>query len=116
MSADFSASKRGAAADEFAEGFALLFQAAERVENRELFRRMQQRLVIVRAVHVHQPFADGGQRVQRGGRAVDELAVRAAGGERALEDELVVLARFQAVLFEKMLSSRFSGRREQAEA
>ena len=64
---------------------------------------MQQRLVIVRAVHVHQPFAEAGQRGQGGGRAVDELAVGAGGGERALEHELMILARFQAVFLEKLL-------------
>ena len=52
-----------AAADEFAKGFAFLFQSAERVENRKLLRGMQQRLMVVRAVHVHQPFADGGEDV-----------------------------------------------------
>ena len=88
----------GAAADQFAECRAFLFQAAEGVEDGELPGGMQQRLMVVRAVHVHQPFADGGQHVQRGGRAVDELAVRAVGRERALEDKLVFLARFQAVL------------------
>ena len=101
MSADFSLSKRGAASNQFAERLALFFQSAERVENRELLRRMQQRLMIVRAVHVHQPFADGGETLQRGRRAVDELAVGAGAGERALEDELIFLARFQAVLFQK---------------
>ena len=43
---------------------------------------------------------------KRGGRAVDELAVRAGAGERAFEDELIVFTRFQAVFFEKSFQRR----------
>ena len=58
-------------------------------------------MVVVRAMNVHQPFADGGERGERGCRAVDKLPVRASAGERALEDELIFLARLQAIFFEK---------------
>ena len=64
---------------------------------------MQQRLMVVRAVDVHEPFADGGERGERGRRTVDELAVRAGAGECPFEDKLVLLARFEAVRFEKLL-------------
>ena len=43
---------------------------------------------------------------QRGRRAVDELAVGPGGGERALEDELVFLARFKAVFLQKVFQRR----------
>ncbi len=69
----------GAAADEFGEGLAVGVQAAEGIEDGELPGRVEQGLVIVRAVDVHQPFAEGGEDGQRGGRAVDELAVGAGG-------------------------------------
>ena len=91
--------ERGAASDQFAERRLLLFQATERVENRELPAGMQKRLVVVRTVHVHQPFADRRQHIQRGGRAVDKLAICSTSREGALENELIFLARLQAVFF-----------------
>ena len=97
----FFRSERGARPDPFAEVRPLFFQAAKRIEDGELFRRMQQGLVIVRPVHVHKPFADRGQRGQRGGRAVDELTVRPSAGEGALEDQLMIVAGLQAVLLQK---------------
>ena len=57
--------------------------------------------MIVRSMHVHQPFANFGQSVQGGGRTVDELAVGAGGGEGAFEDELVFLAGFEAILLQE---------------
>lgn len=91
----------GAAADELGEEFALGDEAAEGIENGELPRGMQERLVIVRAVHIDEPLADGAEQRECGGRAVDELAVGSGGGEGALEDELRVFAGFDAVLFEQ---------------
>ncbi len=61
--------------------------------------------MIVRAVHVHQPFAQRAEHLQRGRRPIDELPVRARERERALEHELFVFARFKSVLFEKTLQS-----------
>jgi len=40
-----------------------------------------------------QPLTDGGEGVQSGGRAVDELTVRARARKGALQDELMVIAR-----------------------
>ena len=76
-------------------------QSAKGVENGELARGVQQRLLIVRAVHIHQPFADLLEHGQRGGAAVDELAIAAGGGERAFEEQLIVLTRLQTVLLQK---------------
>ena len=78
----------------------LFFQPAVSVENLELPRGLEQRLVVVRAVDVHEPFADGGEHVERGRRAVDELPVAARGRKTALEEELIFLARLDAVLVE----------------
>ena len=63
--------------------------------------------MLVRSVDVHQPLAQGGEDVQGGGRAVDELAVGAGAGEGALQDELVVLARLQAIVLQKRLQRGF---------
>ena len=104
----FFAFERGTALNQSAERRPLLFQIAERIENGELLRGMQKRLVVVRAVHVHEPFANRRQDVQRGGRAVDELAVRAAGGEGAFEDELIRLARLQAIFLQIYSQLRWS--------
>ncbi len=57
--------------------------------------------MFVRAVDVHEPFAQGGEDGQGGGRAVDELAVGAGAGEGAFQEELVVCARFQPVFLEE---------------
>ncbi len=61
----------------------------------------------MRAVHVHEPFADGGENVQRGGRAVDELAVRARAGEGAFQDELMIFAGFETILVKQAPQGRF---------
>ena len=55
----------------------------------------QQRLVLVRPVHVDEPVADAGERAERGGGAVDELAVGARAGEGPLEQQLVIGARLE---------------------
>ena len=54
--------QRGTAAHHSAKRGAVIFQSAKGIENGQLFGRVQQRLMIVRTVHVHQPFAEGGQR------------------------------------------------------
>ena len=63
-------------------------------------------LVIVRAVDVHEPFAQRGENAEGRGRAVDELAVGARGGEDAFENELVVFAWLEAVFFEERPAER----------
>src|SRR5207245_3122318 len=78
----------------------------ERVENGKLPGGMEQRLVVVRAVDIDEPFAERGEDIQRGGRAVDELAVQAIRGERSLQQELAVLTRFKTVFVEKSLDWR----------
>ena len=93
--------QRGAAPDQFTKSGTILFQAPEGIEDGELFGGMQQGLVIVRAVHVHQPLADGGERGEGRGRTIDELAVGARIGECALEDKPMVVAGLQAVFIEK---------------
>ena len=62
---------------------------------------MQQRLMIVRAVHVDQPFADLLEHRERGGAAVDKLAVAAGSGKGALEEQLVFLTGFEAMFLEE---------------
>ena len=57
--------------------------------------------MIVRPMNIDQPFADGAEGLQGRGRAVDELFVGTGVGERALQNELAVFARLQAILIEK---------------
>ena len=78
-----------------------MLQSAKGVENGELARGVQQRLMIVRAVHIHQPFANLLEHGQRGCAAVDKLTITAGGRERALEEQLIVFARLEAVLLQK---------------
>ena len=92
--------------DERGKLSALRLQLSERVENGELPRGLEKRLVLVRPVHVHEPLAERGQRGQSRGRAVDELTVRARRREGALDDELMFFARFQPVLVEESLERR----------
>ena len=92
-----------ALADERGKLLALWLQFSECIENRELLRGLEQGLMLVRPVHVHEPFAQRGQRGQRGRRAVHELFICPRRREHALDDQLVFLARLQAVLVEKAL-------------
>ena len=62
--------------------------------------------MIVRPVDVHQPIAQRGERLQRGGRTVDKLAIGAGCGEGALEHELAGVAGFQSVDIEKIVERR----------
>ena len=91
----------GAALEQGGKGGARLLQSAKGVENGELARGVQQRLMIVRAVHIHQPFANLLEHGQRGCAAVDKLTIAAGGRERALEEQLIVFARLEAVLLQK---------------
>ena len=63
---------------------------------------MQQRLMIMRTMHVHQPFADVAQRGQRSRRTIDELTVRARVGKRPFKHKLMLLTRFQPVFLQKI--------------
>ena len=90
-----------AALEQGGEGGARLLQSAKGIENGKLSRGMQQRLMIVRSVHVDQPFANPLEHSQSGGATIDELAIAAGGRERAFEEQLVFLAGFQTVLFQK---------------
>ena len=64
---------------------------------------MQQGLVLMRAVDIHQPLAQGGEDSQRRWGPVDELSVRAPAGEGALQEKLVVGARFETVFLQERL-------------
>ena len=57
--------------------------------------------MVVRPVQIHEPFPDVGENIERGRRAIDELAIRARAGERAFKDELMFLARFEAILLQE---------------
>ena len=77
MSADFSVSKIGAARNQFAKRGRVPFPIRQTHREWQLLRGVEQRLMIVRAVNIHEPFANGGEHIERGRRAVDELAVGA---------------------------------------
>ena len=85
----------------FGEGIALAFQLAECVQDGQLLGRVQQRLVLVRSMDIHQPFAYRGQHVQGRRRAIDELPVRARARKRSLQHELALFARLQPILLQK---------------
>ena len=62
--------------------------------------------MLVRAVQIHEPLAECGQRGERGGSAVHKLPVRSRRREGALDDKLVFLARLQSILVEKCFERR----------
>ena len=86
--------------------------SGEGVEQVELPGVGEQRLVVVRPVQVHEPVAEQLQHGERGRAAIDELAVRAGGGKDALQNELRVLARLHALLFEPRVQARVVAYRE----
>ena len=92
-------------ADQAGECVAGWIEAGKGVENVQLFGGMKEGLVFVRPVHIDQFAAHGGQHLQRGGGAVDELPVGAGGGQDALEQELIVGAGFEAVFLEGFLQA-----------
>src|SRR5205823_506392 len=98
--------ERATATNQFGETLLHRIQIAERVENGKLPGGMEQRLVVVRAVDIHEPFAKRGEDIQGGGRTVDELAVHAVRSESALQQELLVLTRFKPVFVDKLLEWR----------
>ena len=57
--------------------------------------------MIMRAVHVDEPFADLLKDRERGGAAVHKLTVTASGGEGSFEKELIVFAGLEAVFLEE---------------
>ena len=73
--------------------------AAEGVKQIELAFGAQERLVIVRAVQVHEEVAELLEHGERGRRTVDELPVAPGLGKRALDDEVAIDTAFEAVFF-----------------
>ena len=63
--------------------------------------------MVVRAVHIHEPFANRRENIQGRWRTVHKLAVCSTDSERAFEDELIFVAGFEAVLFQKIFQRRF---------
>lgn len=91
----------GTTMDEFGKGIALPFQAAESVEDRKLTGGVEERLMVMRAMHIDEPLTDGAESGERGGRTVDKLAIGAGTGKGALENELAIFDRFETVFVEK---------------
>jgi hypothetical protein len=77
----------GALVEEVGEGGAPGIEIGEGVEDGELSCGLEEGLVFVGAVEVDELFAEGGEGGEGGGGTVDELAIGAAGGEGAFEDE-----------------------------
>jgi len=73
----------------------------------ELAGGVQEGLVLVRSVNIHQRFAERSEGIQRCRRAIDELAVGACGRKSAFEHELVVFARFETIFREKRFQRSF---------
>ena len=97
----FLAEQVGAAGNFLGEGGARFGEFAISVENIELLGGVEERLMIVGAVHIDEHFAERSKNRERGGRAVDELTIRAGGSEGALEDELMIFAGFETVFVEE---------------
>src|SRR6187455_865810 len=70
------------------------------VEQIELLRVGEERLVIVRAVQVHESVPELLEHGERRCAAVDELPVRARRGEDAFQDQLRTFARLHALFLE----------------
>jgi hypothetical protein len=56
-------------------------EPGEGVQNVQLAGRMQERLMLVRPVHIDQFLAQRGEHLERGGGTVDELAIGPGSGE-----------------------------------
>lgn len=82
--------------DEGGDGTTQGQEVAEGVEDVELACGLEQGLVVMGPVEVHEALAKGGQRGEGGGRAVDELSVDAVGGDGASDDEGPGLAGVEA--------------------
>ncbi len=77
----------GALLEKLGEGGASRVEVGEGVEDGELAGGLEEGLMFVRAVEVDELFAEGGEGGEGGGGTVDELAIGAAGGEGAFQDE-----------------------------
>ena len=75
--------------------------SGEGIEQIELLRVGKQRLMIVRAVQVHQTVAQFLEHRERGGAAIDELPVRARSGKYPLHDQLARFARLDPLFFQR---------------
>ena len=82
-----------------------------RVQQIELRLAAQQRLVVVRTVHVHEPVADLREHGQRNRRPVRELTVRTRGADDPAHDEFVV-RNVGARLFQDARDREIAGRRQ----
>ena len=71
-------------------------ELAKGIEQFRLLVVRQQRLVIVRTVHIDEPVAERLQYLQRHGAAIDELPVRTRGGHGALKQKSAAVARLRA--------------------
>ena len=78
--------ERGAPPDEARKRFAFAVELGERIEDCQLFGGLQQGLVLVWSVNIHQPLANRRENIQRRRRTVDELPIRSSVGERSLEE------------------------------
>ena len=101
--------ERGEPAKELLVFLAQRLGAGKGIEQRELLLRGEERLVIVRAVEIDEVLAEALEHAERGGAAIDELPVRARGGEDALDQELPVFARLDPLL--RQLAHRAPRRR-----
>src|SRR6185436_20925848 len=92
-----------AEAQSLRESLALRLAFGESIEQIELAGRLQEGLVLVRAVNVYQPLADSSERRKCRRRTVDELAVRTAGCERTFQDQRSFMTRLQPGFFEEFI-------------
>ena len=90
MQAQERASRLVPLAHQRAQSLAALVRSREAVQEEELPRRLQQALVLVLAVELHQELAQALEQAHGGGRVVDEGAVPTGARELALDDELAV--------------------------
>ena len=81
----------------------------ERIEQVDLELRTEQRLVVVRTMHVHQQFADASEDLKRDRTVVDQVLAGAGRLDDASDDKLAVLAGIQAALIENGVNVRRIG-------
>ena len=82
------------------KGLARRAQVPERVEDLQLFGRMQQRLMVVRPVNIDQPLTQRAEKIESGWGPIHELPIGAASGEGALEQKLIVCARLKSIFLQ----------------
>jgi hypothetical protein len=78
-------------------------QPRESVKNIALPQWIEQRLMIMRPVHIDEFPSQAGQRLQRGRRTIDELAICPRNRENPLQNQLIVRAWLDAVFIEQRL-------------